>query len=178
MSFNKPILLYSNFCDYSREFLKILVEKSINDILVISIDSDPDTRQRPHAFYEIMELCQAKGEEITQVPTIIIGNGEIISYVYQGSEAFSWLDMLDKLPGVGNAASISSQDAPKSTAYASASSASAPPGSGFKKFKSKILADNPIASSSSGKIKDDGKMLIEQKLRERNESVPQPAARF
>ena len=86
--FERPILLYSNYCAYSQQFVNMLLEnKDIFDIFIrINIDVNPDTRKRPELFYEIQNTLNYK---IKEVPTIVINNGE---YVLSGSEAFKWLE--------------------------------------------------------------------------------------
>jgi hypothetical protein len=86
--FERPILLYSNYCAYSQQFIEILLEnKEIFETFIrVNIDINIDTKRRPDLFYEIQNTLNYK---IKEVPTIIIGNGE---YVLSGSEAFKWLN--------------------------------------------------------------------------------------
>lgn len=86
--FNRPILIYSNYCNYSKLFLQNLIKfpELYNSFIRINIDLDPHTKKRPKTFYEIQEILQFK---ITNVPTIIVQNGE---FVLTGKEAFSWLE--------------------------------------------------------------------------------------
>jgi len=86
--FERPILIYSNYCKYSKLFIKHLLEFSelYETFIRINIDITPENNQRPDIFYEIQEILKYK---ITNVPTIIIQNGE---YVLTGKEAFSWLE--------------------------------------------------------------------------------------
>jgi hypothetical protein len=85
--FERPILLYSNYCAYSQQFIEMLLEnKEIFETFIrVNIDINTDTKRRPDLFYEIQNTLNYK---IKEVPTIIIANGE---YVLSGSEAFKWL---------------------------------------------------------------------------------------
>jgi hypothetical protein len=86
--FERPILLYSNYCAYSQQFVEMLLENKelFETFIRVNIDANPDTKRRPDLFYQIQDTLNYK---IKEVPTIIIGNGE---YVLSGSEAFKWLN--------------------------------------------------------------------------------------
>jgi hypothetical protein len=86
--FERPILIFSNYCKYSNLFLENIVQyPELFDLFIrVNIDVDPETAERPAIFYEIQKILQYN---ITSVPTIIIENGE---YVLSGKEAFSWLE--------------------------------------------------------------------------------------
>jgi predicted DsbA family dithiol-disulfide isomerase len=86
--FERPILIYSNYCNYSKLFIQHLQQfpELYESFIRLNIDYDLNTKQRPTAFYEIQELLQFK---ITDVPTIIVQNGE---YILSGKEAFTWLE--------------------------------------------------------------------------------------
>lgn len=86
--FERPILIYSNYCNYSKLFIQHLQQfpELYESFIRLNIDYDLNTKQRPTAFYEIQEVLQFK---ITDVPTIIVQNGE---YILSGKEAFSWLE--------------------------------------------------------------------------------------
>jgi hypothetical protein len=92
--FERPILIYSDFCKFSKDFLNTLStnQELSNTFILLNIDADPQTRQRPQAFYQVQE---ALGYKISEVPTIIVGNGE---YVLTGQEAFKWLDFASRQP--------------------------------------------------------------------------------
>ena len=86
--FERPILIYSDFCVHSKNFLtKLIKHRELFDSFVrINIDVDPDTKQRPQIFYAIQETLNYK---IVEVPTIIVAKGD---YILPGTEAFKWLD--------------------------------------------------------------------------------------
>jgi hypothetical protein len=86
--FESPILIYSHYCDYSKRFIGLLKEyPEVGEYFVkINIDVDPQTRQRPQAFYQIQKELDFK---ITEVPTIIVEDGQ---YVLSGEEAFKWIE--------------------------------------------------------------------------------------
>lgn len=86
--FERPILIYSDYCIHSTNFINGLMKNpEIFDIFIrVNIDIDPNTRQRPEAFYQIQNVLQHK---ITEVPTIIIDNG---NGILSGVEAFQWLE--------------------------------------------------------------------------------------
>lgn len=88
MVLDKPTILYSEFCNYSMQFLNILGKhpQLHDNIEVINIDPLPNTNQRPPIFYNIQSMLQFA---ITEVPSVIINKGE---YVLAGEEAFKWLD--------------------------------------------------------------------------------------
>ena len=85
---DKPILIYSNHCKFSTNLLKILSKCTVlyDSFIRMNIDVQPDTKQRPKAFYQIQEYLNKK---ITKVPTIITQNGE---YILSDKDAFKWLE--------------------------------------------------------------------------------------
>lgn len=86
--FQQPIFVYSQFCNHSTNFLRELTKHpTIGDAFAyLNIDVDPQTGHRPHEFFSVQSALQ---HPITEVPTIILQNGE---YVLSGEEAFKWLD--------------------------------------------------------------------------------------
>jgi hypothetical protein len=92
--FERPILLFSDFCIHSRNFLQILVKHPdlFKAFIRINVDVNPQTKQRPVAFYRIQEELQRK---IAKVPTIIVtektDQGPQI-FVLSDKDAFKWLD--------------------------------------------------------------------------------------
>jgi hypothetical protein len=86
--FENPIIVYSEYCNYSLQFIQALEKyPDLFDAFVkISVDVDTRTQQRPTMFYDIQ---YALGQAIKEVPTIIIKQGE---YVLSGEEAFKWLE--------------------------------------------------------------------------------------
>lgn len=90
--FERPILIYSDFCSYSAKFLNLLTQNTelYKSFIRINIDVDPKTKSRPNIFYEIQNALKFK---IIDVPTIIVNNAE---YILSGEQAFNWLDEVSK----------------------------------------------------------------------------------
>lgn len=88
MTLDKNVLIFSNFCNHSTNFLSVLTKHPHiqNTFIPLNIDPDPQTNQRPDAFFQIQEQLRFK---ITEVPTIIVEGGE---YVLSGEQAFKWLE--------------------------------------------------------------------------------------
>ena len=86
--FERPILIYSNYCIHSTNFINELMKNSemFENFIRINIDVDPNTRSRPSIFYEIQEKLNYK---ISEIPTIIVDNAE---YILTGVNAFEWLE--------------------------------------------------------------------------------------
>ena len=91
--FEKPILIYSDYCVYSSNFLKTLMKYPdlYNSFIRMNIDTDPSTKKRPTAFYQIQKVLDIK---ITKVPTLITPNAQ---YILSDVEAFKWLEYQIKL---------------------------------------------------------------------------------
>lgn len=85
--FERPIVIYSNYCTYSQSFMQKLSDSPeiFEAFIRICIDVDINSGKRPDIFFVIQEALQKR---ITKVPTIIIQGGNL---VLSGSEAFSWL---------------------------------------------------------------------------------------
>ena len=86
--FKNPILIYSNYCKFSDNFIKLLSNcNQLYEIFrKINIDVDKETKKRPIIYYEIQNILQIK---ITKVPTVITPNAE---YVLTDENAFKWLN--------------------------------------------------------------------------------------
>jgi hypothetical protein len=86
--FERPILIYSNYCPHSQNFINSLIKvpQLFESFVRINIDINPETNTRNPVFYDIQEILKFK---ITDVPTIIVDNG---NYVLFGEEAFKWLE--------------------------------------------------------------------------------------
>ena len=96
--FEQPILIYSNYCAHSKEFLGLIqnhpqIHESFN---YLNIDVNPTTRKRNPLFNQIQQTLNHRIEE---VPTVIINNGQ---YVLSGKEAFKWLEFQFKQLSSGN----------------------------------------------------------------------------
>lgn len=88
--FERPIVIYSNYCTYSQSFMQALSEQPdiFESFIRLCIDVDISTGKRPDVFYIIQEQLQKR---ITKVPTVIINGGNV---VLAGSEAFAWLSSI------------------------------------------------------------------------------------
>lgn len=91
--FEKPIVIYSDYCVYSKNFLQTLMKYPdlFNSFIRMNIDVDAKTKQRPKAFYQIQQILDVK---ITKVPTLITPNAQ---YILSDVEAFKWLEYQVKL---------------------------------------------------------------------------------
>lgn len=92
MSFDRPILIYSDFCIHSKNYLQTLMKHPdiYNTFIRMNIDVDHKTKQRPSIFYKIQQELNKK---IVRVPTIIVKNStsnEIL--LLSDKDAFKWLD--------------------------------------------------------------------------------------
>jgi hypothetical protein len=88
MDFSKNILLYSNYCNYSKKFYETLSgEKNLfSTFEFISVDVNPQTKTRNPLFFEVQKTL---GMKVKEVPTIVVENGQ---YMLSGKEAFKWLE--------------------------------------------------------------------------------------
>lgn len=86
--FEKNILIFSDYCAHSQNFLNALFKHPHiqSEFVPLNIDVDPKTHRRPQEFYDIQKQLDF---EISEVPTIIVDKGE---YVLSGQEAFKWLE--------------------------------------------------------------------------------------
>lgn len=91
--FDKPIVIYSDYCVYSKNFIQTLMKYPdlYNSFIRMNIDVDPSTKQRPKTFYQIQKMLDIK---ITKVPTLITPNAE---YILSDVDAFKWLEYQVKL---------------------------------------------------------------------------------
>lgn len=87
--FNKPILIYSEYCRYSTNILQVLMKNDelYHSFIRMNIDVNMVTKKRPELFYKIQEIL---GQKITKVPTIITPGAE---YILSDKDAFKWLDL-------------------------------------------------------------------------------------
>jgi len=86
--FKKPILIFSNFCGYSNNFLEILIKHPhlYDSFIRMNIDINPTTKKRPDMFHKIQQILNIK---ISKVPTIITPDAE---HILSDEDAFKWLD--------------------------------------------------------------------------------------
>ena len=86
--FERPILLFSDYCIHSTNFINSLMKhpEIYEEFIRVNIDVNPSTKMRADIFYTVQAQLQHK---ITEVPTIVINKGE---YVLAGVEAFKWLE--------------------------------------------------------------------------------------
>ena len=92
--FDRPILLFSEYCIHSKNFLVLLHKHTnlYNTFIRLNVDVDPRTKQRTPLFYKIQQELNRK---IKSVPTIIVleqtEQGPQV-FVLSDKEAFKWLD--------------------------------------------------------------------------------------
>lgn len=91
--FEKPILIYSNYCVYCKNFLETLMKYPdlYNSFIRMNIDVDTQTKRRPQVFYQVQEILNTK---ISKVPTVITPNAE---HILSDVDAFKWLEYQIKL---------------------------------------------------------------------------------
>jgi len=91
MLFERPILIYSNYCIHSQNFLKLLMKNPelYDEFIRMNIDVNPETKQRPQVFYKIQ---QELNQTISKVPTIIVKDNEGL-LVLSDKDAFKWLEL-------------------------------------------------------------------------------------
>lgn len=91
--FKRPILVYSNYCKYSQEFLSILSQLPISqDFVLVSVDISKETRQRSTDYINLKTILQQQyNYNLKSVPTIIIENGDLI---LSDKDAFMWLQYM------------------------------------------------------------------------------------
>lgn len=93
MLFERPILIYSNYCIHSQNFSKLLMKNPdlYDEFIRMNIDVNPETKQRPPIFYKIQ---QELGQKITKVPTIIVKEADSDSLlILSDKDAFKWLEL-------------------------------------------------------------------------------------
>lgn len=86
--FDKPVLIFSNYCIHSKNFIQALMKYPdlYDSFIRLNIDVNPETKKRPDIFFKIQQTLNRK---ITKVPTIILTGGQdVLSDV----ESFKWLD--------------------------------------------------------------------------------------
>jgi len=86
--FKKPILIFSEYCRYSHNFLQILIKHPdlYNSFIRMNIDINPATKKRPDMFFKIQQVLNRK---ISKVPTIITPGAE---HILSDEDAFKWLE--------------------------------------------------------------------------------------
>lgn len=91
-SFEKPILIFSEFCEHSQVFIEHLRKFPELFKTFVYLNIDPDiNNNRPNIFYKIQNELKY---HITEVPTIITINAK---QVLSGIEVFKWLDFQTKI---------------------------------------------------------------------------------
>ena len=55
---DRPIILYSNYCPHSKNFLQLLLKhQELFDLFIrMNIDVDPSTKKRPQEFYKLEKM--------------------------------------------------------------------------------------------------------------------------
>lgn len=89
---SKPIFIYSDYCKFSQDFIKIIMKHPLlfDSIIRMNIDIQQNGK-RPDSFYHIQQSLNTK---ITKVPTIITPNGE---HILSDKNAFKWLETQIKI---------------------------------------------------------------------------------
>ena len=80
--FERPILLYSNYCAYSQQFVEMLLENKelFETFIRVNIDANPDTKRRPDLFYQIQDTLNYKIKEVP-TSTVISLNKSIVGAI-------------------------------------------------------------------------------------------------
>lgn len=89
--FSRPILVYSNYCQHSNNFVNKLMEIPLvaQHFVYVNVDVDPVTKKRSDDFLNLkMLLAQHFNYNLKSVPTVITENGE---FILKDSDAFDWL---------------------------------------------------------------------------------------
>lgn len=90
--FDKLICIYSNYCNFSQEFINILanVPVLLSEFKFICIDIDKTTKKRSEEFFQIKKILKEQfNYTLKCVPTIIVENGE---FILCDKDAFEWLN--------------------------------------------------------------------------------------
>lgn len=87
---DKPIIIFSEYCQHSTNFLKVLMKHPniYDSVIRLCIDVESNTKQRPRIFYQLQQKLQTK---ITHVPSIIVGE-----HILSDKDAFKWLESVIK----------------------------------------------------------------------------------
>ena len=96
--FDRPILIYSDYCIHSKNFLQILMKHPdlYNSFIRLNVDVNPQTKKRTPLFYQIQEQLNRK---ISKVPTIVVSESTETGnqlFILSDKEAFKWLDFKTK----------------------------------------------------------------------------------
>jgi hypothetical protein len=86
----RPILIYSEYCQYSNQFLKQLKpHKELFELFYkLKIDVDSITKQRPTEFFLLQKELS---EKITKVPMVIVIEDNAL-LMLSDKNAFKWLE--------------------------------------------------------------------------------------
>ncbi len=87
--FEKPIIVYSTYCNYSMQLLEKLSNeyKKIYDKLVrMNIDVNPNTGKRPKIFIDIQTMINYN---IDRVPSLILEDGTVLT----DTHIQNWIDI-------------------------------------------------------------------------------------
>lgn len=88
--FSRPILVFSNYCQHSKNFLSMLLESPLSqEFIFVNVDVDPNTKRRSDDFLSLKGILATNfNYKLTSVPTIIVENGE---FILKDADAFEWL---------------------------------------------------------------------------------------
>jgi hypothetical protein len=82
--FKVPVLLYSSLCKYSSKLLDSLPDNIASKIIIINIDRDPVTKERPRIYHDIQDIYN---NGIKVVPTLVISD----TVKLEGRQVFQWV---------------------------------------------------------------------------------------
>lgn len=93
MQLTHPILVYSNYCKHSAQFINLLQthEELLNLFVPLSIDPTENGR-RPDEFYSLQNYLESLGGGISKVPSILIPSNDGSLIFLEGDDAFKWLE--------------------------------------------------------------------------------------
>lgn len=93
MQLTQPILVYSNYCKYSAQFINLLQtnENLLNLFVPLSIDPNKNGK-RPEEFYSLQNYLQSLGSGISKVPSILLPSNDGSLIFLEGNDAFKWLE--------------------------------------------------------------------------------------
>ena len=86
----RPILVYSEYCQYSKNFIEILSKHQVlySTFYKLNIDVNPVTKQRPKEFYILQKELS---EKISKVPMVIVIEDNSLLMLCD-KNAFKWLE--------------------------------------------------------------------------------------
>lgn len=80
--FKVPVLLYASKCKYSLDLLDSLPNSVVSKIVIINIDRDPVSKERPRIYHDIKDII-----DISVVPTLVISENT----KFEGKQILTWV---------------------------------------------------------------------------------------